>query len=263
MHDTSRVVVVGAGLSGTLLAILLKRRGFAVSLYEARDDLRRQEAGVHRSINLVLTSRGRFALRSLGLEDEVMKLVVPAVGRCIHNLDGTEVIQPYGKDDNEANYSVSRSGLNIHLLDVAEREGVPIYFNQRLTSADLTRREYTFEGADGSKKTVSTYMCFGADGAASVTRRKLLQHLLDVPITELDTSMKQHYEWGGKGAIKQEVQRLGLSYKELNFPLKADGSKPLDTKYVSPYRTTPHNNQPQLPAYLAQRLPLPDGSRQP
>ena len=233
MSSTNSVLIVGAGLSGTLLAISLKRRGFDVVVYECREDLRKEQVGVHRSINLVLTSRGRFALRRLGLEDAVMKLVVPAIGRCIHHEDGTTSVQPYGKDENEANYSVSRSGLNMHLLDAAEKEGVKIVFNHRLESADVAARRWTFRGVlTNEPVTVGCHMCFGADGAASCTRRKLVQHLVDTPIQNLDAGMKQHHEWGGRLAIKVEVQRLGVSYKELMFPLKKDGSEPLDTRYL-------------------------------
>eukprot|EP01059_Diplonema_ambulator_P003754 TRINITY_DN1346_c0_g1_i1.p1 TRINITY_DN1346_c0_g1~~TRINITY_DN1346_c0_g1_i1.p1 ORF type:complete len:520 (+),score=215.35 TRINITY_DN1346_c0_g1_i1:33-1562(+) len=226
------VLIVGAGLSGALLAVALKRKGFDVLMVESREDLRKDVGGVHRSINLVLTSRGRFALRSLGLEKEVMELVVPCHARCIHNMDGSVVIQPYGKDESEANYSISRSGLNKKLLDVAEREGVKILFKQRLLHADFTTRKYTLCDDANKKTVVGAHLCFGADGAASVTRRELLKHLIDVPITDLDTTLKRHWRWGGSTSIKYEVQRLGVAYKELMFPLQRDGSQPLDTRYL-------------------------------
>eukprot|EP01063_Lacrimia_lanifica_P007852 TRINITY_DN15034_c0_g1_i1.p1 TRINITY_DN15034_c0_g1~~TRINITY_DN15034_c0_g1_i1.p1 ORF type:complete len:525 (+),score=255.51 TRINITY_DN15034_c0_g1_i1:57-1631(+) len=232
MPSPDNVVLIGAGLSGTLLAIALRRRGFNVEVFEARDDLRKLEIGVHRSINLVLTSRGRYALRKLGLEEEVMKLVVPAVGRCIHHQDGTVVIQPYGKDDNEANYSVSRSGLNCFLLDVAEKENVKIHFNHRFVKADVPKRTYVFADKDGKETTRHTFMCFGSDGAGSPVRRALLQHLLEVPPQDLPMDMRKHWEWGGANAIKLQIDRLGVSYKELMFPLKQDGSAPLDTRYL-------------------------------
>ncbi|KAJ9442544.1 Kynurenine 3-monooxygenase [Diplonema papillatum] len=226
------VIIVGAGLCGSLLAVNLMRRGFNVQIFESRPDLRLESLNVHRSINLVLTSRGRFALRGLGLEDEIMKLVVPAVGRAIHNIDGSVIIQPYGKDNNEANYSISRSRLNMSLLDFAEKAGAKIHFDMRLVSADINKMQYTFAKPDGKQATVFAPVCFGADGAGSVVRRQLIKHLIDVPVPELDLGMKQHPIWGGNTSIKTEVQRLGVSYKELTFPLKADGSKPLETQYL-------------------------------
>eukprot|EP01064_Diplonema_japonicum_P006638 TRINITY_DN14487_c0_g1_i1.p1 TRINITY_DN14487_c0_g1~~TRINITY_DN14487_c0_g1_i1.p1 ORF type:complete len:399 (+),score=101.61 TRINITY_DN14487_c0_g1_i1:449-1645(+) len=118
------------------------------------------------------------------------------------------------------------------LLDVAEREGVKIMFNTKLASADFDNKKYTFQNMKGKTTVIAADVCFGADGAASVTRRELLKHLVDVPITELDTTLKRHWQWGGGASIKYEVQRLGVSYKELMFPLKNDGSEPLDCRYL-------------------------------
>ena len=36
-----RLTLIGAGLNGSLLAILLGQRGFAVDIYERRPDMRR------------------------------------------------------------------------------------------------------------------------------------------------------------------------------------------------------------------------------
>ena len=78
-----------------------------------------QERG--RSINLALSVRGIHALREVGLADEVLKTGILMRGRMMHNLDGSLTFQPYGKDDSEALYSVSRSGLNLTLLNAAVR----------------------------------------------------------------------------------------------------------------------------------------------
>ncbi len=44
-----RITIIGAGLAGSLLAIYLARRGFAVDVYEARGDMRREEAAAARA----------------------------------------------------------------------------------------------------------------------------------------------------------------------------------------------------------------------
>eukprot|EP00755_Sulcionema_specki_P030431 Sspe_Gene.94355::Locus_66751_Transcript_1_1_Confidence_1.000_Length_921::g.94355::m.94355/K00486/KMO; kynurenine 3-monooxygenase len=230
MAGPSKVIVIGAGLCGSLLAVFLKRRGFDVELYESREDLRREEGAVHRSINLVLTSRGRYPLRELGLESEVLKLVVPVIGRAVHMETGEVTIQPYGKDESERNFSISRSGLNKYLLDRAEEAGVKIFFRHALSSVDFEKRAYTFTTPHGNV-TTSAWVCFGADGAGSVTRRQLLKHLLDQPVPNLNTGMRQHSQWGGNTAIKMEVQRLGVSYKELSFPAREAKGK-MDSRYL-------------------------------
>eukprot|EP01060_Flectonema_neradi_P009091 TRINITY_DN16501_c0_g1_i1.p1 TRINITY_DN16501_c0_g1~~TRINITY_DN16501_c0_g1_i1.p1 ORF type:complete len:530 (+),score=111.83 TRINITY_DN16501_c0_g1_i1:58-1590(+) len=225
------IIVVGAGLSGSLLAYSLKKRGFEVDLYESREDLRADIGGVHRSINLVLTSRGRYALRNLGLEDEVMKLTVPAQARAIHFQNGEVAIQPYGKDDNECNYSVSRAELNKHLLTVAEKAGVNIHFNCRLVDTDFSNNSFTFMDAKNKRFTKTAQICFGADGAGSVSRKQLIKHLIDQPVPDLELGMESN-RWGGNTHVQIAIQRLGVSYKELTFPLKRDGGKPLDTRYL-------------------------------
>ena len=60
--------VVGGGLAGALMAVILRRRGYAVTIYERYGDLRTiPSAG--RSINLVLTARGLQAIKEIGGEE--------------------------------------------------------------------------------------------------------------------------------------------------------------------------------------------------
>jgi kynurenine 3-monooxygenase len=104
------IVIVGAGLVGSLLAYLLQKRGFSVTLFERYQDIR-QIPSLGRSINLVITRRGLRAVDSIGggLREELLSLAVRVIGRMIHQSDGSVQFQRYGKDDNECNYSISRS----------------------------------------------------------------------------------------------------------------------------------------------------------
>ena len=74
--------IIGGGLAGALMAGLLARRGFKVTIYERRGDLRRTGAGGGRSINLALAERGLDALRKAGIENEVLANAVMMRGRC-------------------------------------------------------------------------------------------------------------------------------------------------------------------------------------
>ena len=108
------VVVVGAGLVGSMAGLMLAQRGYSVEIFEARPDYRQHVApadannsGLHgqltnttkRSINLALSHRGLCALRAVGLESEVLKNSVPMEGRMIHPANETDisktVFQPY------------------------------------------------------------------------------------------------------------------------------------------------------------------------
>ena len=109
------VTIVGAGLAGSLMALILQRSGYSVTMYERYNDVR-QIPSAGRSINLVLTSRGLRAMHALGdgrLVKDMYDLSVPVTGRVMHQVDGSEVFQRYGKDDSEFNLSISRYELNI------------------------------------------------------------------------------------------------------------------------------------------------------
>ncbi|MFI6481074.1 FAD-dependent oxidoreductase [Nonomuraea sp. NPDC050663] len=179
------VAVVGAGLTGCLLACYLARRGYEVTLYERRPDPREGGAERGRSINLAISARGRDALRRIGLEEKVMAGALPMRGRMIHPVDGPLDFQSYSHDGTAAINSISRAALNDTLLDAAEAApGVKILFGHRLTGLDPASGELTFDTG-----TARADVILGADGAASVVRAhiKLDEHvdLLDHGYKEL------------------------------------------------------------------------------
>lgn len=199
---SQRVVIVGAGLVGALLAILLKRRGYNVELFEQRSDMRRVDLPAGRSINLVLTNRGLRALELLGLRERVLELTVPVLGRMMHDRGGELAYQPYGKDDSECNYSISRTALNIFLLNVAQHDGVPIHFDHALKQADFETGMMSFSGPDGELE-LRADVIFGADGAGSKVRRLMAEVI---------------------PGFEQDAQLISHGYKELTFAAGPEGS---------------------------------------
>src|SRR5699024_7343780 len=139
MPRPSSITIVGAGLVGSLLATLLAQRGVSVDLFEKRDDPRQAGFAGGRSINLALSERGLVALRMAGLERAVLDQAVMMRGRMVHALDGSTNMQRYGIDDHESNQSVSRGGLNMLLLNAAEKAGVRTHFGQALGKVDFDR----------------------------------------------------------------------------------------------------------------------------
>ena len=53
-----KILIVGAGLCGTLLALRMAQRGYNVELREKRSDIRAAEFVGGRSINMALSDRG-------------------------------------------------------------------------------------------------------------------------------------------------------------------------------------------------------------
>src|ERR1044072_8704457 len=130
------VTILGAGLVGSLLAIILRKRGFEVTIYERRPDMRKASIGAGRSINLAMSVRGWNALELAGLKEEMEQIAIPMYGRYLHQADGSAAFQQYGKN-NEAIYSVSRGELNKKLMSLAEKHGARIIFDQRCTRVDV------------------------------------------------------------------------------------------------------------------------------
>lgn len=197
MSERREAIVIGAGPVGCVLSVLLSRRGFRVTVYEKRPDLRRADIPAGRSINLVLTRRGLQALELVGLREAVLHLTVPVLGRMMHDPKGRLTYQPYGRDETECNYSVSRGSLNEFLIEAAERHGCEIHFEHELVDADFDEGWLRFRrhDVDGDVEIDATTV-FGCDGAPSRVRRVLVE----------------------SGLARHDVEMLDHGYKEVLFP---------------------------------------------
>ncbi|HMU25576.1 MAG TPA: NAD(P)/FAD-dependent oxidoreductase, partial [Ferruginibacter sp.] len=164
-----------AGLVGSLLAIYLSKRGYTVSVYERRADMRKEAMSAGRSINLALSDRGIKALEEVGIMDEIKKIAIPMHGRYLHQPDGSTAFQPYGKEGQFIN-SVSRAELNKKLMDLAQSHGVKIYFNHKCEHINWSKKEISFETND-QLSLIHYQLLIGADGAYSAARLShQLQH---------------------------------------------------------------------------------------
>lgn len=163
--------VVGGGPVGTLLAISLARHGYRVGLYEGRPDSRQTSIYQGRSINIALSDRGWTALEKIGIGADVRSQSIPLYHRAVHDNDGSITMLPYGKEGN-AIWSVSRSGINEQLLDIADGEqNISTHFEHRLIDIDFATAASTFTGSDKQERIVRSDYTFGADGANSKVRR--------------------------------------------------------------------------------------------
>jgi kynurenine 3-monooxygenase len=196
------VNVVGAGLSGSLMAIFLARRGFQVTVFEKRPDPRRVPLPAGRSINLALANRGLRPLREVGLQSKVRTLLTTMRGRMVHDRSGHTELQPYGQRPWEVIYSVSRPGLNALLMDEAEAAGAELVFGQATMGADLAHDQLQLrDEATGERYTTRLTPTIAADGAGSPLRESLVR--------------RPGYECS--------VQFLTHRYKELSIPATPAG----------------------------------------
>lgn len=169
-----KIIIVGAGLCGSLLAIRMAQRGYQISLHEKRPDLRKEELTAGRSINLALSSRGLDALDRVGLKDKAISLCIPMKGRMIHPLEGEQRLSPYSGRSTDYINSISRPGLNALLLDVAESmPNVDIAFNSQCTNVNLKSASGSFM-QNGTSTDLQGDILIGTDGAGSVVRRSMM-----------------------------------------------------------------------------------------
>lgn len=174
----SHVVVVGGGLVGALNTCFLAKRGFIVDLYEKRSDIRKAEHVKGRSINLALSTRGRTALRMVGLEDSVLKNGIPMHARMIHGVDGSKRPILYGKEDQYI-MSVDRRRLNEVLLTAAEKyPDVTCHFEHKLVSCDFETGEVELINNEGKRIKKTADLIVGNDGAFSGVRKEMMKATL-------------------------------------------------------------------------------------
>lgn len=204
---SKKISIIGAGLVGSLLAIYLRKRGYKVSLYERRPDMRKVKIPAGRSINLALSDRGWKGLAGVGIDNAIREIGIPMTHRTMHSTDGKITTQPYGRDG-QGIYAVSRGILNCTLLDLAEQSGAEVFFNERCTSINVTNNQMHFENSDTNAHTKATAdLIFGADGAFAATR-------LQMQLSSDKFNYSQSY--------------LEHGYKELMFVAKPDGTHQLD-----------------------------------
>lgn len=207
-NSMKKIGIVGAGLVGSLQAILMAKRGYHVTIFERRPDLRKAKLIAGKSINLALSDRGWKALELAGIAEDIKEIAIPMYKRCMHALDGTLSYQPYGKED-QAIYSVSRGGLNQKLMNLADDfPNIEYNFNRKCQDIDLKTNELTFNNTELNQQEKHQFdHVFATDGAYSAVRVRMQKSV-------------QFFDYSQK--------YLDHSYKELVIPANADGTHKLD-----------------------------------
>jgi kynurenine 3-monooxygenase len=166
--------------------------------------MRLEEVAAGRSINLALSDRGIAALREVGMDEYMLADAVPMYGRMIHSVAGETRLLPYSGRKGEYINSVSRGGLNIALINEAEKyPDVRFHFSHICSGFDCSTGEARFSnGAIASGDTV-----IATDGAGSAVR--------------------DAFQHGGVERFDLSQAWLAHGYKELHIPpLNEDSVKP-------------------------------------
>jgi kynurenine 3-monooxygenase len=208
MENNKKVIIVGAGLVGSLWAVYLSKAGYSVTIYERRSDIRKAEISAGKSINLSLSNRGWKALDAVGVGDEIRKIAIPMFGRMMHDMAGNLTFQQYGKAD-EAIYSVSRGKVNATMMDIAEKHGnATIHYNHECKRVDLKNGIVYLKNTEtGAELEEKADLIFAADGAFSAVRYNSMQKL---------------------DRFNYSQNFIADGYRELLLPANSDGSYRMD-----------------------------------
>ena len=213
MNKKEKILIVGAGLCGSLLALRMAQRGYQVEVYESRSDLRNSVISAGRSINLSLSDRGLKALRMAGLEKKARALCIPMKGRLMHDAASNTFESNYSGRQGECINSISRGNLNGLLLTEAEKySNVNIHFNTKCLEIDIESKIVHFQSSDSKEQfTVQADVIFGTDGAGS--------------------SLRKSYEKQFP-AFKVTQEFLTHGYKELEIPADKNGGHLISKEHL-------------------------------
>jgi kynurenine 3-monooxygenase len=206
-----KVCVVGAGLTGSLLTIILAKRGFEVDMYEKRPDIRKKLVSGNRTIAMSLSVRGIRGLERAGLSENIVKNTLPKHSRVVHKKNGSLFVQQYGKDGDTIN-TVDRTELNSQLLNEAEKTGkVNFYPDTRCNIIDADNGLITFTNEILNESYTKEYRwIIGADGIFSDVRQNLIREAL----------------------VRSELRKAKHGYRELVIPPDENGNYRLDKNCV-------------------------------
>jgi kynurenine 3-monooxygenase len=238
----AKLVLIGSGLAGGLLAAYLGRRGYEVDLYERRADPREGNIVGGRSINLAISTRGIHALEQIGISKEALQHAIPMRGRMIHDRSGELHFSPYDVDPKKCINSIGRAALNTTVIEAAQRHpNVRVHFNHKCTGVDLdsaTAHLETSPVAAGVSPANSENQIISAQGDAVIG--------VDGAFSAVRQSMQMQIN-----RFEYDESYLAHGYKELTIPPGPDGSWQMEKNalHIWPRKS-----------FMMIALPNPDGS---
>lgn len=180
-----KVVIVGAGPSGVLLAHYLLGRGqqYHVELYDRLGDPRVIEFSKARTYSIILTERGMTALGQIpGIEAAVRAIGTEIQGSVFHGQRGKTVVTSRKKPF----VAIDRTHLVIALLkELTEKydsNRLNLHFNHSCTEVDFAAKTVTVQPPEQRTSTVNYDLLIGADGARSAVR----SYFLNTKLFELE-----------------------------------------------------------------------------
>ncbi|MGH7999169.1 MAG: FAD-dependent oxidoreductase [Brasilonema sp.] len=209
-----KIVIIGAGPSGLLLAHYLLRRGdkYQVDIYERRNDPSIVSFSKSRTFPISLNERGMSALRKIeGLEEAVKAISVEMRGTIFHQKNGKTRVTPRKKPL----ITLDRTSLAIALLENLtqkyDNSRLNIHFNCQGTSVDFALKKVKLQNLETEENCTIDYdLLIGADGGRSTVR----EHFLTTEDFECE---QKYYPNDYKSIYLDSSEKLGTHLKTDNI----------------------------------------------
>ena len=165
-----KIVIIGAGMAGTLMAIGLAQRGYKVDVYEKFSQDEQSEEASNRSFNLTFYHRGIDTYKKAKLWHVVKPIMKILEGSAAHSSYGTV----YTKYDmvEKPQYVVERPDLvRVLLQEAFTYPQITFHFETAFISLDRRKKTVTIQDLKTKKiTTIPAEIVIGADGVNSRVR---------------------------------------------------------------------------------------------
>ncbi len=170
MGGQRRILIVGAGVAGPVLAVFLKRAGIECHIFEALPGI--SDSGGA----LGIAANGMAVLANAGVA-ELLRDVSVCSGelRFENESGGVLAVAPAvdGRRYGQTGISITRAALHRTLVEYAERQGIAVQYGKRLAGIeDRPDRPIVAVFADGSSAEGDVIV--GADGIRSQVRQAVM-----------------------------------------------------------------------------------------
>ncbi|WP_444931210.1 FAD-dependent oxidoreductase [Microbulbifer sp. SSSA002] len=211
-----KIIVVGGGLAGSLLAIYLAKQGYDVHIIEKRsnpllstDDYIDQVSS--RAIGVSMTVRGIKAVLSAGIPFEELKACGVEISGMTFYVKGKPKLRDLSTQDKLKPLSLSRSAFQVLLNKYAERAGVTYHYNQQCVDVDLDNCSLVAKDEQDQFSHHKGDLLIGADGARSCIRDAMMSRSRRF---EFNQSFFRH---GYKTLVIPDGKTVGLAPDILYF----------------------------------------------
>jgi len=171
------VVIAGAGITGSYLAVRLAEKGYRVTVLEKLSKKEILSSASKRSYNLTLYGFALNLLKKAGIWNEIKTQVIPLKGSVTQLPYSQGAITSTNNSKKAPYYAISRPNLLLILLNKAlKNNNVKVLFSSSLISANSSEHKVAYRNSTGGIATVSCDLVAGCDGVNSKVRELILKN---------------------------------------------------------------------------------------